>query len=302
MRRIAFQTFVSYSAGIYATSLWQITWLQWVGIIGIWIAISLILLKWKKHFFWILLCSFIIGMTAYLVAQSWNNPSLDWIGKEKVIQGEVLTATQEKEKATLVVHTKQGSKMLISVYDKQSNYTYAVGKWIQATGVVELPMVAGNPGGFDYRIYLRSLGISTIMQLSPEQISFSKEPVNPLSHGLANFRDFFEKRLKTQLGDAQTGLMLAMLFGERSAMDEDVYESFQKNGTAHILSVSGLHVGFLYGLLTIIFRGTRKFFPNSIIMLLLLLYGLLSGFCPSVNRALLMIRPAYFIKNFMSTL
>ncbi len=41
-------------------------------------------------------------------------------------------------------------------------------------------------------------------------------------------------------------MMGAILFGEKDEMDEDVLEEFRQNGTAHVLAVSGLHIGIIY--------------------------------------------------------
>ena len=42
--------------------------------------------------------------------------------------------------------------------------------------------------------------------------------------------------------------MAGVLFGDTTYLQEEVYDEFRSNGTAHILAVSGLHVGILYGI------------------------------------------------------
>ena len=42
------------------------------------------------------------------------------------------------------------------------------------------------------------------------------------------------------------GLVRGVIFGDTKSLSEETYEAFRQNGTAHVLSVSGLHVGMLY--------------------------------------------------------
>jgi len=208
---------------------------------------------------------------------------------EAEIQGEVYSVSQKEDYASLVVQSTEYGRVLINIYQKKPDFVHSVGKWIWVYGLLELPNTAGNPGGFDYRLYLRSVGIHSIMSVQPEQVTFSGEAVNRFTHEVAGFRNAFEEKLSQKIGKQQTGLAIAMLFGDKTGLGDEVYESFQRNGTAHILSVSGLHVGFLYGLLVFLIGGKRKPVSNITILMILVLYGVLSGFCPSVTRALLMI-------------
>jgi len=83
--------------------------------------------------------------------------------------------------------------------------------------------------------------------------------------------------------------MVGMLFGDRSFIDEETYEAFQKNGVAHILSVSGIHVGIVYLYISRLLgsRKTKMFYLITAVMLVF--YAALSEFSPSVVRAVVMI-------------
>ena len=56
--------------------------------------------------------------------------------------------------------------------------------------------------------------------------------------------DIFE----SALGD-DSAVVMGLLFGETSGIDEDIIETFRRGGTAHVLAVSGLHLGLLYSFL-----------------------------------------------------
>lgn len=277
-----------FAGGIYIGFLFRTDWILCIFLFGC-IAAAVACYGKRKVIAWVLIGFFFGGVCAYFIAQGQGDAKAGLTGSEVEIAGEVLSVSQTEERASLTVKTDQFGKVLVGIYKKNPDYTGTVGKRIRLSGLLELPASAGNPGGFDYRMYLRSIGIFSVMQTKPDQVSFSAEQMNRILHGIALFRHDFEAQLSQTIGKRQSGLASAMLFGDKSGMEEDQYESFQRNGTAHILSVSGLHVGFLYGILVFLLGGKRKPVPNIIILIILIFYGVLSGFCPAVTRALLMI-------------
>lgn len=288
MRRPAFYFSIIFASGIYTAWLLQPRWYGWVTTFCI-LILSRCLLGINCRIPFVLFFCFALGSASFYLAEVQSEKHLEMVDREIVCQGEVLSVTQVIDHASLTVETAKYGKVLIIIYQKKPNYEEAVGKWIVVTGLLELPKTAGNPSGFDYQLYLRSIGISAIMQVQPIDISNLQKVTNLFTHRICLIRNHFEKKLIKQIGEVQAGIAIAMLFGDKSGMEESDYDIFQRNGTAHILSVSGLHVGFVYGILISIFGGNRKPIPNIIIFLLLLCYGTLSGFCPSVDRALLMI-------------
>jgi competence protein ComEC len=268
--------------------LFQPGWMGWSTIFLCLLLLLFLLNKEKRVSFVLLLC-FITGGFVFLIADNHVADKARLTGKIVEIQGVVLSQTEAEDHANLNIRSRDYGRVLVSIYQKDPDYTFAVGKGIQVSGLLEQPQTAGNPGGFDYRMYLRSVGIDSIMQVKPEEVMISEETINRFAHRIALFRHGFEEELIKQIGKQQAGLTIAMLFGDKSELEDEVYESFQRNGTAHILSVSGLHVGFLYGILMFLLGGKRKPTSNGIILLILVFYGIVSGFCPSVTRALLMI-------------
>lgn len=89
------------------------------------------------------------------------------------------------------------------------------------------------------------------------------------------------------MNEENASIAYAVMFGDKSDLDGEVYTAYQKSGIIHVLTVSGLHVGFLvalfYGLL-------RKCGLNNILNLIissivLIFYAYLCSFSPSVVRA-----------------
>ncbi len=96
----------------------------------------------------------------------------------------------------------------------------------------------------------------------------------------------FDKHL---LFDTQ-GIATSLLFGERALLSIFEAESFKISGLSHIFAVSGLHIAFFAALLFFIFKklSLNPKVAFIVTLLILLFYGALAGFTPSVNRAIIM--------------
>lgn len=115
----------------------------------------------------------------------------------------------------------------------------------------------------------------------------------PLFVGLAaDFRSMISSIPFPHEGTAP--LVNALLTGDRSSLDGSVMNSFRDSGASHILALSGLHLGIIYGILlkvTSIFgkHPTVKAVRSLIIILLCGIYTLATGASPSLVRAFLFI-------------
>lgn len=115
----------------------------------------------------------------------------------------------------------------------------------------------------------------------------------PLFAGLAaDFRSMISSIPFPHEGTAP--LVNALLTGDRSSMDDSAMNSFRDSGASHILALSGLHLGIIYGILlkvTSIFgkHPTVKAVRSLIIISLCGIYTLATGASPSLVRAFLFI-------------
>jgi len=115
-------------------------------------------------------------------------------------------------------------------------------------------------------------------------------------------QSFLRRHMSTRNAD----LMFAMLFGDRSTLDGDLNDSFSLTGIAHVLAVSGLHVGILVGMLMLVLKRVSRKRQLPIIASVLLVYCYLCGFRYSILRASIMfmvfiVRRAFLKSNDMLT-
>ena len=151
---------------------------------------------------------------------------------------------------------------------------------------IRLPTAARNPKCFNYRKYLLSNGIRYISSCkSVEILPGNYTKIDRIDKLLFNQREAF----KNSLPKDEKGIIMGILFADTSELEEETYDKFRMNGTAHVLAVSGLHIGILYD----IYKKFSKKRKRKIYMILLhfslFCYGSLSMWSVSTIRAIFMI-------------
>lgn len=145
---------------------------------------------------------------------------------------------------------------------------------------------ARNPGCFDYRRHLLSKGIKAAAVT--DGIAIEKEKTSAASEWqryLIKAKYSFAEALSAE----SRGIVMGMTFGDTSFLEEELYEDFRVNGTAHVLAVSGLHVGILYRWIKKALGKKSTSFSLAAVSAILLIYCFLSSFSVSAARASAMI-------------
>jgi len=84
----------------------------------------------------------------------------------------------------------------------------------------------------------------------------STRQLDPASRGRGGLRDRIARRSAALFG-ARAPLVDALVIGRRADLDPAVRERYARSGLAHLLSISGLHVGFLAAWLALALRHLR---------------------------------------------
>ncbi len=202
-----------------------------------------------------------------------------------------LTSGEEAVCAGKTVRQK-GERILVRVSRcDQLRASDLTGCSILVRGTFRMPSQASNPGAFDYQRYLRSCGIRMMLYTYETGVSMEAAPSGgrSLLHGIAVFRDQTDTWFRKQFSDESAGVLCGILFGDSHGMEEEERDRFRENGIGHLLAASGLHVGFVYSALFLLFRRPRTITGNLPIFLFLLLYAAMADFSASVVRAVFMI-------------
>jgi competence protein ComEC len=247
-----------------------------------------------------LLAVFFAGSLSCALELEKKDPLESRAGETSEISGMVLSVeAADGDYYRMAVRTEsgglgiRGGKALVRVTGSIPAEIELTGRTIRATGKVSLPEQRRNPGCFDYRMYLKTQNIRIILSCDSSGLEIFEGRLNSperiLLNRLAALKSAFFARLSDVMDEQSVGVMAGMLFGDTSMMDDELYESFQQNGVAHILSVSGIHVAIVYMMILRAFGGRRDPLSGTAALILLFFYAALSQFSPSVVRASLMI-------------
>ena len=150
-----------------------------------------------------------------------------------------------------------------------------------------------NPHQFDYKSYMQKQQVFHQVFLNDKNAMLLSQ--NKTLLGCANkIREQINITLKRySISEDNLSVINALLLGQRQDISKNTYKSFTTSGTVHILAISGLHIGLLLLLLSIVFKPFTYFKYGNVmvsisIVLLLWSYAFIVGMSASVVRAVTM--------------
>ena len=104
-------------------------------------------------------------------------------------------------------------------------------------------------------------------------------------------RSLLLQRLESSgLSDDQYAVVAAMALGDKSALTHELKDTYSKTGASHILALSGLHLGIIYALLSLLVVGRRwQMITQVAIILSIWAFVFLVGMSASVVRSAVML-------------
>lgn len=215
----------------------------------------------------------------------------------QIIPKEKTTAIYLKDVTILTLDNKQINSTDINkilLYYTDTN-NLKIGNKICLTGTLQKFQEGTNPGQFNEYLYYKSNNID--YKIFGESLQIIHKKYDFLGENLRKIREKFSKVYQDILSE-DAGIICAMVLGEKSAIDIDTKELYQKNGIAHILAISGLHITmigmFLYKILKKLYLPNETVIPLAI--LALILYAKMTDAGISTNRAVLMLAISLFAK------
>jgi competence protein ComEC len=222
---------------------------------------------------------------------------------ENLRMGKIGLIPEEKEKTCKIV--------LGNIKEKSSGYWYAIegkillyvekstrinelkpGDWVIFCSSLQLIERPSGPMGFDFNKYCKNNGIFWKAYLKNQQWKHLGTGRGGISLADAEKMRMKMIRFMSRNNFKHESLICSILLGYREDLSDSQQKYFSASGAMHVLAVSGLHVGIIYGMLVFIIRivSRKKTGPLFLFPLLLIwLYALVTGMTPSVTRASLMI-------------
>ena len=154
---------------------------------------------------------------------------------------------------------------------------------------------AGNPGAFNYERYCSFQDIHYQAFLSDNDFTIlPTEQTSWFANVLINIRtsvlEILKKNIKSQ---DELSIAEALLIGYRDELYRELVRAYSNTGVVHIIAISGLHLGMIYGLLLFLFKPFNRYKFSKIvkpiiIIFILWMFSFIAGTAPSILRSAIM--------------
>lgn len=247
---------------------------------------------------------FLAGFIVFAFRSLSYNAALSYVHDKNYIRGKVNSVTVKDSRLQIIIKNSSigPSKVLVTLDALAADRSYGkldyspedrtafealgadsyIGETVEARGEFTEIAPADNPGCFDYRLYMRSKGVTIRFKAYVLEVTDSDVPLS------AKVRRYLYRARESFIGrfDEDTqGFIRGVIFGDKSEIDDELLEEFNNNSTGHILAVSGLHMGFLYGLLRFLTARKRTLPVSMLIISVIMLYGEMTMWSPATVRA-----------------
>ncbi len=263
----------------------------------------LLLHRLRRHRRTIILVS--LTLAAFLggaVRLAQSQPPLDetqlnfYNGQSVVVHGTVASDPERGDRsvqirlAAMEIEADQGTSPVagnvLIITPPYAAYSY--GDRLIVSGPLETPP---QFDGFNYQAYLASKGIRSTMLYPHIEAAGGRGGFAPLAK-IYEVRKRLAQGLARTLPEPQASLAQGIILGIRGGIPPDIEESFSRSGAAHLLAISGLHLGILAGSIigaAVWLLGKRRYVYVWLTMGAVWTYVCLSGIHPPVVRAAIMV-------------
>jgi competence protein ComEC len=161
-------------------------------------------------------------------------------------------------------------------------------RW-QVTVRLKRPRGTANPHGFDYEAWLFERNLRATGAVRPRTGSHRlAEMVNQPAYWVERVRSLVRARILSALGDAPyAGVVAALVIGDQRVIPPEQWQTFTRTGVNHLMSISGLHITMVSGLVFALAGGLWRRVPRLTLALPAIKAAALAGLAAAFAYALL---------------
>lgn len=189
---------------------------------------------------------------------------------------------------------EQSGRIILNIQNDSLHHVLEVGNSLLIKGTLTKNKPPNNPNQFDYSKYLEIKQIYAQLYADIDEIKIGTEVEKNIWYYSSKLRTRIIRNLeKNNFNKTELNVAIALIMGQQQDISPDIIRDYQFAGAVHILSVSGLHIGFILLFVTYILKpipnSKRGSFIKLIIILLSLsMFGIIAGLAPSVVRSVTM--------------
>lgn len=208
---------------------------------------------------------------------------------------------------TQIQQQRANGFILISIPKKDLTELPQVGQKIRFIGILKSIPSAPFEGAFDYAKYLQNQKVFHQVYIPKSGWIILKNKEFSLANELHQLRErIIQNLILSGANSNQTAIFKALFLGQRQDIDSEIYQDFIQAGVIHVLAISGLHIGIILWVFSLLLSPLEYLKKGKYLKVVLLLIGLwffalLTGLPASVVRACTMFTFITLALHFGST-
>lgn len=233
------------------------------------------------------LVAFVVGIGLFAICDITYFQGVKTDG-EYAVSGRVEYVNKEYDTTQMLILSNvevEGKKQSKNIYIKYRKYGKGleVGDEIEFVGVLD-KVKLWDMGSLNTFYYKNKIASFCSLSSGDKTLISSRKKLSE------KFQGAVKDKLLENMTEQNAEISYASIFGDKSGIDEEIQNAFSAVGVAHLLAISGLHIGFFVSLLSFVLSKCRlhKKWHVLIIAPILFVYCYLCRFSPSVLRATIM--------------
>ncbi|GAA6765058.1 hypothetical protein AAFH68_09920 [Flavobacterium sp. CGRL1] len=185
-------------------------------------------------------------------------------------------------------------RIIVNIQKDSLKNPLIIGNTIRVETTLQRTVSSKNPNQFDYAKYLSDKQIYAQLYCKKSEIKVSRTITKDIWYYSGRLHSTILKNLESaHFNKDEMNVALALILGQQQEISADIIKDYQYSGATHVLSVSGLHVGFIMLFIMFVLKpipNTRKGSAIKLVTILISLAGfaVISGLSPSVLRSVVM--------------
>lgn len=248
-----------------------------------------------RWLFGAVLCLFLMLLGSFLVQMQWRNVAAGWDKGRKGYRGLVLESPKEREKTVSCKTRVDGKEVLLYLHKDSLSRSLRCGDEILFYAEIRMPRNSGNPYEFDYASYLLRKQVSgtAYVYAGYWRMAGKTKEMAIRRMALACKEGIVDLYKEWGFSGQELAVLSALTVGDKDDLSAELRETYSVAGISHVLALSGLHIGILWGLLAFLLRPLARnvglrILKWVIVTLMLWGYAFVAGLPVSVIRAVIM--------------
>ena len=246
----------------------------------------------KRHpkYFFIPLIAFVIGVLSFQLATYSFNRSIDFVptliqARIYSVSNEVDGMVQVEADSCIFDDKKSSDNIIIYIYDNSGIF-----KNIEVGNTIKFKPYGFYKSDIFFNETPNSSLYSNDLKYTASVLIEDVEYVNSDKTFAEIVREKIKNNLSLGLNNENTEIAYSALFGDKDLLSDKQYSAYKLSGVAHLLAVSGLHVGIIAGILqkALRFRKSKRWWKFGLIAAVYMFYTYLCGYSVSIIRASIM--------------